>query len=227
MPQQEFIASSGFSQNDFATEAIMTTDNGSDVLRALWQRQSGSSFSMEPEEIQERLLDLEYKLRRQKMVVYVLCPGMAIWFAYFLIFTTQPIITRAGLLLIVLGMTFWVGQIWLYDRDRQKALVNSDAAGQTSCLEFYRGELLRQRDFDRGGWLWLRLLALYGGLFLMGWEPLHHWTGSGNAPRIVNLIVVSILAILAVWLSYRSSRKQQQQIDAIDAMRRANGAGAS
>ena len=203
----------------------MISDNGSDVLRALWQRQSGSSFSMEPDEIQRRLSRLQAELRDTKIVVYALGPGMAIWFAYWLIFTTQPIITRAGLLLIILGTTFWVGQIWLYNRDRQKALVNSDAARQTSCLEFYRAEIVRQRDFNRGGWLWLRLLALYAGLFFMGWEPLHHWTGSGNAPRIVNLIVVSILTVLTVWLSYRSSRKQQQQIDVIDAMKRANGAG--
>ena len=203
----------------------MTTDNGSDVLRALWQRQSGSSFSMEPDELQRRLSRLQADLRDVKIVVYALCPGMATWFAYWLISTSQPIITRIGLLLTILGMNFWVGQYWLYNRDRKKALVNSDAAGQTSCLEFYRAELVRERDFNRGGWLWSRLLAMFGGLFFMGWEPLSHWTGGGNAPRIVNLIVVSILAILAVSLSYRKSRKLQQQIDAVDGMKQANGAG--
>jgi hypothetical protein len=203
----------------------MTTDNGSDVLRALWQKQSGSSFSMEPDEIQRRLSRLQADLRDVQIVVYILCPVLAIWFAYWLTFTTQPIITRTGLLLLVLGLSFWVGQIWLYNRDGQKVLVNSDVAGETSCLEFYRAELVRQRNYNRGGWLWSRLLPFYAGLFLMGWEPLHHWTGNGNAPRVVNLIVVSILAILAVWLSYRSSRKLQQKINAIDAMKRANGAG--
>ena len=201
----------------------MTTDNGSDVLRELWQRQSGSSFSMEPDEIQRRLSRLQADLRDVQIVVYILCPGLAIWFAYWLTFTTQPIITRAGLLLLVLGMSFWVGQIWLYNRDRQKALVNSDVAGQTSCLEFYRAELVRQRDFNRGGWFWSRLLALYSGLFLCGWAPLdHHATFKS---RVINLIVVFILGVLAVWLSYRKSRKLQWQIDAIDAMRRPNGAG--
>ena len=203
----------------------MTTDNGSDVIRTLWQRQSGSSFSMEPDEIQRRLSRLQAELRDAKIVVYALCPGMAIWFAYWLIFTTQPIITRAGLLLLVLGMTFWVGQFWLYNYDRQKALVNSDITGQISCLKFYRTELVRQRDFNRGGWLWLRLLALYAGLSFTAWEPLHHWTGGGNGSRAINLIVVSILAILAVWLSHRKSRKLQQQIDAIDGMERVDEAG--
>ncbi len=200
----------------------MTDDNGSDVLRALWQRQSCSSFSMEPDEIQRRLSRLQADLRDGKIVVYILCPGMAIWFAYCLIFTTQAIITRIGLLLLVLGMSFWVGQIWLYNRDRQKALVNSDAAGQTSCLEFYRAELVRQRDFNCGGWFWWRLVALYSGLFFGMWEPLR---GSNSAPRVINLLIVSILAILTVWLSYRKSRKLQQDINAIDAMKRADGAG--
>jgi hypothetical protein len=203
----------------------MTTDNGSDLLLALWQRESGSSFSIAPDQIQKRLSQFQGELRDLKIFVYALCPAMAIWFAYWLVFTTQPIITRVGLLLLVLGMSFWIGQIWLYNRDHQKALANSEAAGQTSCLEFYRAVLVRRRDFHRGGWFWSRLLALIAGLFFAMWEPLHHWHGRGNAPRSVNLLVISILAVVAVWLNYRKSRKLQQQIDALDAMKRANGAG--
>lgn len=203
----------------------MTTDNGSDALRALWQKQSGSSFSMEPDEIQRKLSRFQADLRDVRILVYALCPAMAIWFAYWLIFTAQPIITRAGLLLLVLGMSFWVGQYWLDNRDRQKALANSGSTGQTSCVEFYRAELVRQRNFRRGAWFWSRLLAMFAGLFFTAWEPLHHWTGGGNAPRFVNLLVLATLAILAVWLSYRSSRKLQRQIDALDAMQRANGTG--
>jgi hypothetical protein len=203
----------------------MTTDNGSDALRALWQEQSGSSFSMEPDEIQKGLSRFQGEMRDLKILGYALCPAMAIWFAYWLVFTTQPIITRVGLLLLVLGTSFLVGQIWLYNRDHQKALVNSEAAGQTGCLEFYRAVLVRRRDFHRGGWFWSRLFALYAGLFFTMWEPLHHWHGRGNAPRSVNLLVISILAVLAVWLNYRKSRKIQKRIDAIDAMKQANGAG--
>jgi hypothetical protein len=203
----------------------MTTDNGSDALLALWQRERGSSFSMEPDEIQKRLSRFQGELGDLKIIGFALCPAMVIWFAYWLVFTTQPIVTRAGLLLLVLGLSFWVGQIWLYSRDHQKALANSEAAGQTSCLEFYRAVLVRQRDFHRGGWFWSRLFALYAGLFFGLWEPLHHWHGRGNAPRSVNLLVISILALLAIWGNYRKSRKLQQKIDAIDAMKQANGAG--
>jgi hypothetical protein len=210
-------------------ETTMTTDNGFDALRALWQRQSGSSFSMEPDEIRKRLSQFQAELRDDKILAYTLYSAMAILFAYGLIFTTQAIITRVGFLLLVLGMSFWVGQVWLYNRDRQKALVNSDAAGQTSCVEFYRAELLRQRNFYRGAWLWSRMLALFAGLVFvfMGWEPLHHWHGSGNASRAVNLLIVSTGFILGVWGSYRSSRRLQRKIDAIDAMKQPNEAGPS
>jgi len=203
----------------------MTTDNGSDILCAIWQRQNGSSFSMEPDQIQKRFSRLQAELHDLKILGYALFPAMAILFAYWLVFTTQPIITRIGLLLLVLGMSFWVGQIWLYSRDHQNAQANSEAAGQTSCVEFYRTVLVRQRDFHRGGWFWSRLFALYAGLFFTMWEPLHHWHGRGNATRAVNLLIVSILAILAVWLNYRKSQKLQQRIDAIDAMKHPNGAG--
>jgi cbb3-type cytochrome oxidase subunit 3 len=180
---------------------------------------------MEPEEIQKRLTQFQGELGDLKIIGYILCPAMVVWFAYWLIFTQQPIITRASLLLIVLGMGFWVGQIWLYNRDHQNALAHSDAAGQTSCLEFYRDVLVRRRNFHRGGWFWSRLFALYAGLSFAMWEPLHHWHGRGNAPRSVNLLVISILAIVTVWLSYRKSRKLQQNIDAIDAMKQADGEG--
>lgn len=203
----------------------MITDNGSDTLRVLWQRESTSSFSMEPDEIQRRLARIQAELRDSTVTGYVLCTGTAIWFAYFLVFTTQPIITRAGLFLTVLGLTFLVGQTWLYKRDGRKALLNSVTAGQTDCVEFYRAELVRQRDFNRGGWLWSRTLALFAGLFLGMWEPLHHWHGHGNAPRAVNLLIVCILAFVTVWMSYRKSRKLQHQIDATDAMKRGNGVG--
>lgn len=85
--------------------------------------------------------------------------------------------------------------------------------------------LARQRDFHRGVWFWTRLLALYAGLFFTGWEPLHHWHGNGNAPRAVNLLIVSVLAVFAVWVNYKRSRKIQQRIDALDDLKRADGAG--
>lgn len=202
----------------------MTTDNGSDFLHSLWQRESASSFSMEPDEIRKKLAQIQAELR-DVTVMYVLFTGIAIWFTYFLVFTTQPIVTRAGLFLIVLGMAFWVGQIWLYNRDGRKALLNSVSAGTTNCVRFYRAELVRQRDYYRGGWLWSRTVAFFAGLFLCGWEPLHHWRGSGNAPRAVNLLITCIAAILAVWLSYRKSQKIQRNIDAIDALKHAGGEG--
>lgn len=203
----------------------MTTDNSFDFLHALWQRESASSFSMEPDEIQRKLAQIQAELRDVSLIMYVLCTGIAIWFAYFLVFTTQPIVTRAGLFLIVLGMAVWVGQIWLYNRDGRKAILNAVSAGKTNCVKFYRAELVRQRDFYRGGWLWSRTVAFFAGLFLGGWEPLHHWRGNGNAPSTVNLLIVSIVAILTVWLSYRKSQKIQQNIDAIDALKHAIGEG--
>ncbi len=200
----------------------MTTNNGSDVPRALWQRQSGSPFSMEPDEIRKRLSRFQAESRYARIVAYVLGPAMAIWFAYWLVFTIQAIITRVGLLLLAFGMSFGVGQVWLYNRDRQKALVNLDAAGEASCVEFYRAELLRQRNFNRGAWLWSRLPTFFAGLFFTMWELLRD---SNAVPRVLSLFAVSILAILMVWLNYRRSRKLQQKIDAIDTMKYANGAG--
>jgi hypothetical protein len=97
--------------------------------------------------------------------------------------------------------------------------VKSDVAKKTSCAEFYRVELVRQRDFHRGGWFWSRMFALFAGLFLTAWEPLR---GSNAAPRVISLLVVLSLAIVAAWGSYRHSRKLQRKIDTIDAIKQAS-----
>ena len=80
----------------------MTTDNGSDFLHSLWQRESASFFSMEPDEIRKKLAQIQAELR-DVTLMYVLFTGIAIWFTYFLVFTTQPIVTRAGLFVPSVG----------------------------------------------------------------------------------------------------------------------------
>jgi len=198
----------------------MTTDNSPDVFRALWQRQVNTSFTMEPIEIQKRFSRLRVKLRRRKHCLYFICFGASVFFAWWLIFTTPPIAVRIGFLLIILAMYFVAGQIWLDNRDRAKALENSGITGQTSCMDFYRAELVRQRDFHRGIWFWSRLLTLLPGLLLIGgWSAIElHGTKDGDA-GVVILIATPILAVVGVWLNYRLSRKHQRQIDAIDAIK--------
>jgi hypothetical protein len=205
-------------------EVDMTTDSVPDALRALWQKQPDTKFSMEPDDIQKKFSRLQARLRRRKYFAYVVCSGESIIFAWWLIFTTPPIVIRIGFLLIILGMNFLGGQIWLDNRERQKALENSGAVGQTNCVDFYRAELVRQRNFHRGLWFWSRMVALLPGLLLMGiWSTIKGVQDGGSG--VIVLIATPILAILAVWLNYRLSRKHQRQIDAIDAMKQANGAG--
>lgn len=198
----------------------MTTNNGSEAIRTLWQKQAETVFSMELAEIQGKFSRLQARLRRRRVVTYAICLGETVWFAYWLVFTTPPIVMRLGCLLIILGMNFLAGQVWLDDRDRQKTLENPGAAGRTNCLDYYRAELVRQREFHRGVWFWSRLLTLLPGpLLIGGWSAIKlHGTGNGDAGVII-LIATPILAVVAVWLNYRLSRKHQRQIDAIDAMK--------
>jgi hypothetical protein len=204
----------------------MPTDNVSAALRALWQKQPNTKFSMEPDDIQKKFSRLQASLRRRKYLAYFGCAGESIIFAWWLIFTAQPIVMRIGCLLIILAMNFVGGQIWLDNRERQKALENSGAAGHTNCVDFYRAELVRQRNFHRGVWFWSRLVALLPGLLLMSlWGTIHGTKDRG--PFLIVLIATPILAIVAVWLNYRASQKHQRQIDAVDAMKPTNGSGHS
>jgi hypothetical protein len=198
----------------------MTTGNGSDSLRALWQKQPDTPFSMNPDEIRKKLQQLQTKLRARSIVLYVICLGETLWFAYCLIFSSVPVILRIGFLLIILAMNFLAGQIWLDERDRRKAMEGANAPGQADCVDFYRTELVRQRDFHRGVWFWSRLIALLPGLLICGvWAAIKlHGTKDGYAGDVI-LIATPIISARAVWLNYRMSRKYQSRIDAIDAMK--------
>jgi len=198
----------------------MTNGNDPDTLHALWQKQPHTSFSMSPDEIQKKLQQHKTKLRRRSIIVYVICLGEILWFAYWLIFSSLPVILRVGFLLIIFAMNFVAGQIWLDDRDRREEMERANALGQANCVDFYRTELVRQRDFHRGVWFWSRLIALLPGLLICGvWYAVKlQGTEDGYAGDGI-LIATPILSVLAVWLNYRKSRQHQKLIDAIDAMK--------
>lgn len=198
----------------------MADDSSPEGLRALWQEQDNTGFSMEPSEIQRKFARLQGKLRRRKYLAYAICFGESICFAYWLIFANQPVVLRVGFVLIIVGVNFLAGQIWLDNRSRQKELEDSGAAGQTNCMDFYRAELVRQRNFHRGVWFWSRLVALLPGLLLISiWSTVKGIRDGGGG--LVVLIATPVLTILAIWVNYRVSRKHQRQIDVIDAMMQA------
>jgi len=105
--------------------------------------------------------------------------------------------------------------------NRQKALTRlltaTPEAGGTSCIQYYRAELERKRDFHRGTWFWSRLLIFLPGplLFCVGFAQAH--------PEIATFIwlefaALLILAVIAVPLNLRLARKFQRRIDALNAV---------
>lgn len=200
----------------------MTVDNGSDNLRALWQKQCDSSFSMDTSEIQRKYSRLQAHLRLRKYSAYVICLGESIFFTWWLIFTSPAVVVRCSFVLIILGLDFVLAQIWLDNRDRQKAFENG-AVGHIHCVEFYRSELVRQRNFHSGIWFWSRLLALIPGLLLIStWSAIKlHGTQEGSQGAFI-LIVTVLSAVVAILRNYRIARKHQRQIGAIDTMKSPN-----
>jgi len=198
----------------------MTIGNDSDRLRELWQRQPDSPFSMNPDEIRKKLHQFQRKLRGRTIVVSIICLAETLCFAYWLIFSTQPVIIRIAFLLIILAMNFVAGQVWLDERDRRKAMEGVDAPVQPNCLDFYRTELVRQRNFHRGVWFWSRMIALLPGLLIIGaWAAIKlPGTRDGYIGDSI-LVVTFIISLVAVWLNRRMSQKYRRRIEAIDAMK--------
>jgi hypothetical protein len=116
---------------------------------------------------------------------------------------------RVGSILTVIGALYLVVQLRM-----RSARAMPDVA-LSSCLQFYRSELQRQRDFHRGKWFWSRML-----IFLPG--PIVWFAGFAQArPKLApfiwgELIAFLILGALAVPLNLRLARAYQRRIDALD-----------
>jgi hypothetical protein len=197
----------------------MTTNNVSDAVRALWQQQPGTSFSMPAGEIQRKFSRLQKKLRLRMFSAYAICLVEAVWFVGWLIFTNPPAAVRISFLLIIFGLNFLAVQIWLDSRERRRILDEANTSQQSTCAEFYRAELVRQRNFHRGPWFWSRLAALLPGLLTISiWEVVAF---PGRKPQVFGermLAAIVVITIIGFWRNHQASRKYQRQIEAVDAI---------
>jgi hypothetical protein len=87
------------------------------------------------------------------------------------------------------------------------------ALGRTNCVEFYRAELLRQRDLSKDSWDYL--LPFVPGMTLAILD------GVLEARRATDRIVLVLLGVALflglAWWNAHAAHKLQNEIDALDA----------
>ena len=194
----------------------MSSDNS--PLCNLWQSQPQESFQMSVEELRKKRKRLHRGLLIRDSTVWIICLFEIAWFAYVLVVVPQ-LVVRIGSVLIMLGMAFLNGQIWLDQRRRRKSQERAEASGNVNSLDFFRSELVRQREFHRGLWFWSRMAMLIPGMLVLSIGAIFVFPWPDN---LVGYSVASVTAILipvASWLNLSQSRNYQRQIDALDALK--------
>jgi hypothetical protein len=177
-----------------------------DALRA-WQTQARGAQSMSLDEVKTRAERLDAGTRRWRVwtpVLFVLIVVVETW----QVWRETDALERAGDLLTIAAL-FYVSYRFL----TQRLAARPDALGRTSCRDFYRAELLRQRDLSRDSWGYLLpfvpgvALSLVGSRFVD--RPL---------AQVIGFAAFGVALFLGIaWWNTRTARRLQNDIDALDA----------
>jgi hypothetical protein len=87
------------------------------------------------------------------------------------------------------------------------------ALGRTNCLEFYRAELVRQRDLSQDSWGYL--LPFVPGIALAMLDGILEARPTSH--KIVLVLLGVALFIGIAWWNAHTARKLQNDVDALDA----------
>jgi len=179
------------------------------ALQALWQSQSSDHAAMSLEAVREKARQLERRVARRNRreyiaaVVVVVSYGWILWRA-----PTSTIRVGAGL---ILGATLLICyRLYLHG----SAAPLDATVGITTSLEFYCGQLERQRDLLRSVWRWCLLPLVPGFLVLL------IGTARAQPAHTTAIVVYAVLALmLGVGLHVLNSRAAARIERALDRLK--------
>lgn len=167
----------------------MLNESPNNVVTQLWQSQPVEGIKMSVEEIRSRATKFEKKIFWRNIREYV---GSAIAIGLFVSFfvNSHDSLFRTGCALCIAGLLYMAYQL------NRRASVRSLPAelGAESSLQFYRGQLERQRDFIAHIWRWY-LWPLVPGLAVFSLQSIlavhkHIWP----ALAVNGLFAASLIA---------------------------------
>jgi len=177
-----------------------------DVLR-LWQEQAVEEHAMPFDEIRTKAEHVDRKTRRWRVITVLLFIVLLIAES-FKAWIQDAMLERAGALLTIAALVYVAYRFRKYLQAAPPV-----TRGTTTCLEFYRSELIRQRDLSKDNWGYLLpfVPGVALGLFGRGFE--HRPTS-----QVVALIAFGVSLFLVIaWWNARAARKLQREIDVLDA----------
>ncbi|MGD0630815.1 MAG: hypothetical protein ABR987_15905 [Terracidiphilus sp.] len=168
---------------------------------------------MSIEQVQAGAQKLQRKIEFRNAREYVAAFLVVAFFGYEFS-RAADLLARIGFVLIIAGTCYLVWQ--LHSKGSWRALPKD--AGLSSCIEFKRRELERQRDLVSSVWRW------YLGPLIPGMAVVMVATGRagyGNVQHLWLIVAVYAAVVGAVFfgiakLNKSAARKLQQQIDELD-----------
>ena len=198
-------------------------------FEGLWQSQPTEPRKINPEDLRRRMQRFERRIARRNLREYLAAAFVVCVFGYYT-HLFPMLLVRIGCAMVIAG-TLYV----MFELHRRASAEPAPAElALTSCVEFQRRQLERQRDALRSVWSWYLLPFVPGicvflvGLFEFGVRTAHAAGRSFNAGTIVvSFGLVSAVAagvFFAVWkLNLRAARKLEAQIEELNALMRDPG----
>jgi hypothetical protein len=192
-----------------------------DGLATLWQGQPVTRIEISLDQLRWKARRFESRIHWRNLREYAAGALVVGVFGYYVWRIPAPLV-RLGSMLVIVGGLFALRSLHVRGASGS-APVNM---AFSSCLEFHRRQLERQRDLLRDVWTWYLLPFVPGlAVFLVG---LLGWTlAQPNAPAHRQLIVGAFVAtalgcglVLAAVgrLNRWAARKLQREIDALAAL---------
>lgn len=194
----------------------MTNESPSNDMKNLWQSQPTEPPRIRPEELRRKMNNFERRIFWRNVREYAAGAVVIAIFGYYE-WRFHALLVRLGSGLIIAGTLYVMYQL------HQRASTRPAPAdlGLSTCIEFHRKSLERQRDALRTVWSWYLLPFVPGLAVLVIGSIVSQWAAQGHL--VINSFVsTGIMAaiFLAVWkLNRRAAGRLQTQIDELDALR--------
>jgi hypothetical protein len=183
----------------------MASDPEPDVHK-LWQDQPGESHRMSLDEIRVKAERFDAKTRRQRTLGAALVIVLAIGTAVEVVWPGQSIVERTGDFLTLAAFVYIAYEYRKYAR----AALRPESLGLTNCVDFYRAELMFERNLARQSRRYLLPFVPGVALSLMGGVL------QGPPARRFAVVIAGVALFLGVaWVNAHTARKLQKEIDAL------------
>lgn len=174
-----------------------------------WQEQPGEEASMSVTDIRARADAHAERTRGQNRLTYIVVTAAVA--ANLLEFALEmSVMERVGAGLTFLALVL----VLLYYRHARGPVTMPEDLGLEQSVDFYRAQLVRQRDLVRRFWLWGALPFLPGIALSMLGDSQERPLTIGRGAALVT--VLGLVVALIGWMNKREAERLRQEITGVD-----------